>query len=192
MATELTNATVDIVTRDCRHAGSVPSHGYRLSDVLNNPGTDVLEMHDVLTTTQGSLSKEIRWKELCLRKDRILLVIPKGKYEAPARRCNLYMKKNRYGAMIAIPGCILSGIVHLPRRATAMSLLGDSSPLPPFIGITDVTVQSASNDLLSTHYNVAIVRRRAIEAVQLTHRPLADQETSVNLEETSLSEPCLG
>ena len=190
MAKEQTNATVDIVTRDSRHTGSVPSRGYRLSDVLNDPGTDVLEMHDVLTTMQGSLAKEVRWKELCLRKDRILLVVPKGEYEAPARRCNLYVKKNRYGAMIAIPGYVLSGIVHLPRRATAMSLLGESSQLPPFVGITNVTVQSAVNDLLCTQYNVAIVRRKAIESVQLTNQPLADQETSAKQEETSHPASC--
>lgn len=167
---------VDVITRHCRYTGSVATRGFRLSDLLSDSRTSILEMRAALSTLAGDRSRDVRWKEVSVKKDRILLVIPKGSYEAPVRRRNYYQKKHHYGAMIVLPGCVLSGIVQVPSRATALTLLDETGPLPSFIGVTDVTVHGSVHDLLPSRCDVVILRRQAIESIQLTDQPLSRQE----------------
>ena len=190
MADERTTTPVDVITRYCRYSGSVLTRGFRLADVLSDQNTGILEMYRTLTAMPGRGSREVRWKEVALRKDDILLVIPKGDYEAPVRRRNCYVKKHRYGAMIAIPGFVLSGVVHFSSHATPVTLLDENSPLPAFLGLTDVTVHGSVYELLPSQCRVAIIRRRAIESVQLTDQPLTDYETLSREEQQSLPASC--
>lgn len=168
---------VEVVTQHCRYTGAVATHGYRVSDVLCDLSTDLLEMRGTLTTLVGGRSTEVRWKQVLVKKNRILLVIPKGSYEAPARRRDRYVEKHRYGAMIVLPGHVVSGIVHLPPRTTSRALLDERASLPSFMGITDVTVHNSLQGLAGSHWDVVIVRRLSIESVQLTAQPLPKRET---------------
>lgn len=185
MADERAVTPIDVITLYGRYSGSVVTRGYRLSDILSDQNSAVLDMWETLTTLAGDSSREVRWKEVVLRKNDILMVIPKGNHEAPIRRRNYHQKKHRYGAMIALPGCILSGIVHLSARATAVSVLDQNSPFPAFIGVTDVTIHGSTHGLLPPQCNVAIIRRQAIESIQLTAAPLPSLQTTPK-QETSL------
>lgn len=175
MGNEQVTTPVDVITRDCRYTGSVATRGFRLSDILSDQRTDILEMHETLTSVAGTRSTDVRWKEVFLKKNSILLVIPKGKYEAPIRRRNNYVERHRYGAMIVLPGHILSGIVHLPARTNSWMVLDEDAALPSFIGVTDVTVHKSIYDFIPAHCDVVILRRHSIESAQLTARPLPKQ-----------------
>lgn len=167
---------VEVITRDCRYTGSLATGGHRVSDVLGDSTTQILEMRETLTRVVGSRSSDVRWRQVYVKKDRILMVIPKGSYEAPSRRYNRYVDKPRYGAMVIIPGNVLSGILHLPPRASPLMLLGEASMLPSFMGMTDVTVHNSIHGVGGSHFEVVILRRLSIESVQLTGQPLPRQE----------------
>ncbi len=174
MIDEQALAAVDVITQSCRYRGFVPTRGQRLSEVLGDPNSGVLRMTETLTTVAGSSSSDVRWQDVSLRKDDILLVIPTGDHEAPARRRNHYVKKHRYGAMIVLPGFVISGIVYLSSRVSVVTMLDASSSLPSFLGLTDVTVHRSGDGLLPAQCDVAIVRRPAIEAIELTDQPVGD------------------
>ena len=136
-------------------------------------------MQDTLTVDHLAACRGVRFDELLLRKESILMVFPQGDHEAPLRRRNNYVVKERYGAMIALPGYILSGILALPAKASPLLLLAENSPAPRFLGMTSVTIHSSTHDLGFSQCDVAIVRREAIESAQLTAQALAKQDTSV-------------
>ena len=169
---------VEVITQDCRYAGSLATRGQRVSDVLSDSTTEVLEMRETLTSVVGACSTDVRWKQVFLKKDRILMVVPKGNYEAPSRRRDRYVAKPRYGAMVILPGNVLSGILYLPPRSNPLMLLGKESPLPKFMGMTDVTIHNSVHGFETSHFDVVIVRRFAIESVQLTAQPLPKQEAN--------------
>jgi hypothetical protein len=167
---------VEVITRHCRYTGSLSTRGQRVSDILGDANTDVLEMHETLTGIVGAHTADARWRRLYLRKEQILLVIPKGEYEAPTHRCARYVDKPRYGAMLILPGTVMSGILHLPPRTAALTLLDEHAPLPNFMGITDVTVHNSIHGLGSSQFDVVIFRRLSIEALQLTAQPIPKRD----------------
>ncbi len=176
MPGDQTITPVELITQHCRYTGSLATRGQRVSDVLSDSNTEILEMWETLTGVVGACSTDVRWKQIYLKKDRILMVIPKGSYEAPARRCDRYVDKPRYGAMVILPGNVLSGILHLPQRATPLMLLDDNTALPGYMGMTDVTVHNSVHGLGGSRFDVVILRRSAIESVQLTAQPLPKQD----------------
>ena len=176
MPGDQTITPVELITQHCRYTGSLATRGQRVSDVLGDSNTEILEMRETLTGVVGACSSDVRWKQIYLKKDRILMVIPKGSYEAPARRCDRYVDKPRYGAMVILPGNVLSGILHLPPRSTPLMLLDNNTSLTGYMGMTDVTVHNSVHGLGGSRFDVVILRRFAIESVQLTAQPLPKPE----------------
>jgi hypothetical protein len=172
---EETATQVDMVTEHHHYSGRIITRGVRLSDILSDTRLEVLEMHDTVLRAEGSRSTELRCGRIFLKKKDLLLVIPKGSHEAPIRRRNNYQKRDRYGALIAMPGLIVSGIVHLPSRASPWLLLDDNAGLPRFFGLTNVTVHSSIHRSAPTQCPTAILQRDAIQSVQLTDKPLPEQ-----------------
>ncbi len=173
MRNEQMMAPVEVITPYYRYAGSMLNRGYRIADVLGDSNTDLVEIHNALITPAGPGSTTVRCEQISMEKKDILLAVPKGSHEAPRRRHDNYIAKDRYGAMLMLPGYVLSGIMHLPSRATAMMLLEEDSSLGGFIGVTDVTVHNSVHGFLPKRCDVVILRREAIESVQLTLQPLA-------------------
>jgi len=180
---------VEIITRHCRYTGLLSTRGQRVSDILSAANTDILEMHETLTGIVGTSSTDVRWRQIYLKKKQILLVIPKGEYEAPARRSDRYVEKPRYGAMVILPGTVLSGILHLPPRTTPLMLLDESVSLPGFMGMTDVTVHNSVHGLGASQFEVVILRRLSIESVQLTAQPLPKKEAPLGTGEAETLSP---
>ena len=167
---------VEVITQHCQYTGSLATRGRRVSDILSDSNTEILEMRETLTGVVGARSTDVRWKQIFLKKERILMVIPKGSYEAPSRRCDRYVEKPRYGAMVILPGNVLSGILYLPARATPLMLLGENAPLPAFMGMTDVTVHNSIHGVGDSQFDAVILRRLSIESLQLTAQPLPKRE----------------
>jgi hypothetical protein len=167
---------VQVITRQCRYAGLLETCGSRVSDILNDTNTDIVELRETSTVLVGGPSTDVRCGHLYLRKSEILTVIPKGKYEASEQRRNRYVEKPRYGAMVVLPGLVLSGIMHLSSRATPLAILNENSPLSRFMALTGATVYASSHDLGAAYFEVVIMRRLAIESLQLTGEPLPGQE----------------
>ncbi|MBN2473461.1 MAG: hypothetical protein JXB62_02545 [Pirellulales bacterium] len=178
MQGEQTTTSVDVITGQCWYTGEVTTRGFRVADVLNDATVDTLTMRDTVTGLIGNGSASVRWNLLYLRKSGIFMVIPKGTHEAPIRRANNYVAKDRFGAMIALPGHLLSGIVHLPSRSTPLTLLEEGSTLSPFLALTEVTVHSSTHNLAASRLGVVLVQRRAIESVQLTAQRLPKREAA--------------
>lgn len=176
MNSEKATMQADVITRDCWYAGEVANQGFRLADVLNEATTDILKMYETVTGIVGCEAANVRWKEVLLRKRNILMALPKGSHEAPIRRQNNFLDKNRYGAMIVLPGHVLSGIVYLPSRGNPLMLMEEASTLSSFIAVTDVTIHNSIHGFGSSHLKVAIIQRSFIESVQLTPKQLSKQE----------------
>ena len=167
---------VAVITRDHRYSGMLANRDFRIADILNDHNSDLLEMYDVLAIGTGTPAREVRFDQVVLKKDAVLLVVPQGTHEAPARRRNRYVERDRYGAMIGLPGYILSGVLHLPSMPIPSLLLAENSMLQNFLGMTNTTTHSSLHGLLPTQCDVVIVQRRAIESVQLTAQPLSRSE----------------
>jgi hypothetical protein len=178
MAVDQIVTPVEVITEHCRYAGLLPTRGQRVSDILSEPNTGIVELRETLTSIVGARCTEVRWRHIYLTKERILMVIPKGGYEAPVHRRTRYVEKPCYGAMVVLPGTILSGILHLAPRATPLMLLKGGVSLPGFIGMTDVTVHNSVHGLDASQFEVVILRRLAIESVQLTAQPLPRPEAT--------------
>ena len=166
-------APVDVITRYHRYSGLLVSRGYRVADALNDSRSDLIEMREVSGTAKVAAAREVRYDQVFLNKGHVLLVVPRGDYEAPLARRNKFIEKERYGAMIGLPGYTFTGILHLPIRSDAVTLLGENTSLPGFLGLTNVTVHVSFQDVLPPECDVLIVRRQAIESIQMTLMPLS-------------------
>ncbi len=171
-STDRITTPVEVVTRHHRYAGLVMNRGSRIADMLNDSSSDILEMSETVAGTGGESSGLVRSEHFFLKKDRILLAIPKGPYEAPEKRFNRYKESCRYGAVIVLPGCVLSGILHLPRLSVPSVLLTDETSFPSFIAMTHVTVHDSMLPLTASQFDVVIFQRPCVEALELSAQPL--------------------
>lgn len=178
MQTEQAATPVDVITQHHHYSGLVVTRGVRVADILSDSRTDVLEMHDTVLRAEGVRPMELRCGEVLLKKNDFLLVIPKGTHEAPVRRRNNYQKKDRYGALITMPGLVLSGVIYLPPRATPWFLLDKNTGLTRFFGMTGVTVLNSIHRFTPSQSDTVILHRDWIQAVQLTERPLPQKEAA--------------
>jgi len=170
---------VVLITSHHRYEGNLPSRGLRVADVLNDGSTDVVTLRDATAVGSGTRVQEVRFDEVVLKKSSVLIVFPQGEYEAPRQRRNKYIEQDRYGAMVTLPGYVFSGVVQLPTKPVPSFLLSENSTLPDFMGMTNVSIHSAMHDFAPSDSGVVIVRRGAVEGVQLTSRALAKREVPV-------------
>lgn len=166
MGDEDHTALIDVVTASHRYSGRLVSRGYRVADVLCDTQTDIVQMFDVVVTSAGG-SSSIRCGDLLLTKEQILLALPRGGHEAPARRLNKFTRQDQYQAIVVVPGHILSGLIHLPPRTTSATLLAKDVSLPNFLAMTQVTVHDGPGGLMPAACPVALIRRAMISAVEL-------------------------
>lgn len=170
-----TLAPVEIITHHHRYCGLVPISGHRIADVLADSRTDLFELRKAVVSTIGSREKGMKFEEVSLKKNCILMVLVHGEHEAPVRRRNNYVERECYGAVIVLSGYVLSGVLHVSSRPAPSWLLTQNSALPSFLGMTNVTFHSSMDDRLPAECGVAIVQRQFIEAVDLGARPLPKQ-----------------
>jgi len=166
---------VEVITHHHRYCGLVPNSGKRVADILADLTTDIFELRKAVADTVGSRAKGMEFKQVSLKKSRILMVLLRGEHESPIRRSNRYVERQRYGTLIVVSGYLLSGILHLGSCPIPSLLLTQHSTLPSFIGMTNVTFHSSIDDRLPSECGVAIVQRQFIEAVQLGDKPLPKQ-----------------
>ena len=179
MQNEEGSTPVTVITRYHRYTGMLANQGFRIADIFNDHRTDLLEMYDVLATGVGTGSKDVRFDRIVLKKDSVLLVLPQGKYEAPVHRRNRYIERDHYGAMVAMPVCILSGILHMPIKPIPSLVLAENSTLPEFLAMANVIAHNSLHNLIPTQCDVAILQRRAIESLQLTAQPLTRRRETI-------------
>ena len=86
MSAKETIIAADVITEHHHYSGLVHAEGRRLADVLADHSLDVLELNQVILNLIGSRPIEMKLEKILLRKDHILMAIPKGAYEAPVSR----------------------------------------------------------------------------------------------------------
>jgi hypothetical protein len=168
--------SAEIFTPHHRYAGRVATRGNRLADFLNDPTTELVEMRGVcVSQARHAPSSEKACEQLMLKKQAIVIAIPTGTYEAPARRLYGYVEKQHYTAHVVVPGYYLIGTVHMPARPNLWSLVNEGGTTPSFVPITNVAIRCATGDVEPLHAKVAIFRRQVIEALFLTDKPEATE-----------------
>ena len=164
--------SAEIFTQYHRYSGHVATRGNRLADFLNDPTTEVLELRGVqISQPTNSQSGAHTCEQLMLKKSAIVLAIPTGTYEAPARRIYGYVEKQHFLAHVTLPGYFLVGTVHMPSRPNLWSLVNEGGTTPSFVPITNVTIRFATPDVEPLEAKVAIFRRQLIEALFLSEPP---------------------
>ena len=182
MAGQQTIVAADLITEHQHYSGLVHTEGRRLADVLTDHGLTVLEMNQVTLTTVGTRPSEFKLEKMLIKKDHLLMAIPKGAYEAPINRSNRYQKKGPYDATIVLPGHILHCVVHMPPRMTPWAVADRPDDLPTFFGVTNVTVHSSFHTLVPDHCDTAIIRREAIESIEMPGVKLPNRKSVPPLE----------
>ncbi len=179
--------SADIFTQHHRYSGHVTTRGNRLADFLNDPTTEILEMHHVqVSQPTNHQSDPFMCDQLLLRKDAIVLAVPTGNYEAPSRRIYSYVEKQHFLARLTLPGYSLVGTMHMPSRPSHWMLIKDGAS-PSFVPITDVTIRCSTPAAEPFDAKVAIFRRQIIEAIFVTEPP-ARQEAVAELKDVRLAE----
>src|SRR3990172_274881 len=175
----------DVFTHHHRYSGQVATRGNRLSDLLNDPTAEILEMSDVTVSQPANKhSSAIQCGQVLLKKETILLAVPTGSYEAPRRRAFNFVEKHRYAARVVVPGHTLVGTLYLPSRANAWMLMRETGNLSSFMPITDVMVQFAIPGADPIPIDVVIFRRGFIESISLSETPLGGEGSAVASERT--------
>ncbi len=172
----------DLITEHHHYSGLVYAEGRRLADVLADRNHSVLEMNEVTLTTIGPQPAELKLDKMLVKKDHVLLAIPKGSYEAPIRRNNNYQKKEQHEAIIVLASHVLKCMVHVPTRMKPWTIVDRESDFPAFFGVTSVSLYSSSHGMLPKQCETAIVRRDAIESLELSSLPLPNQHAADTIE----------
>lgn len=181
MSNKATIIAAELITEHHHYSGLVHAEGRRLADILADHNLNVLEMNQVTLNTIGARPIELKLEKMLVKKDHVLMAIPKGAYEAPVSRSNNYQKKGRYNATIVLAGHVLSCVIHMPPLLKPWALVDQKSDLPAFFGVTDVTLHSSSHLLMPEKCDTAIVCRQAIESMEVSAMPLADRQTAAPL-----------
>ena len=176
MPTKETIIAVELITEHHHYSGLVHAEGRRLADVLADHNLDILEMNQVTLNTIGARPVELKLEKMMVKKDHVLMAIPKGAYEAPVSRSNNYQKKRRHSATIVLAGHVLSCVIYMPKLLKPWALVDQKSDLPAFFGVTDVTLHSSSHDLIPEKCDTAIIRRQAIESMEVSSMTLPDRQ----------------
>ena len=182
MSTKDTIIAAELITEHHHYSGLVHAEGRRLADVLADHSLDVLEMNQVTLSTMGARAIGQKLEKMLVRKDRVLMAIPKGAYEAPVSRSNNYQKKGRHNATIVVAGHVLSCVIYMPALSKPWALVNQKSDLPAFFGVTDVTLRSSSHDLIPEKCNTAIIRREAIESMEVSATALPNRQATSPLD----------
>ena len=182
MSTKETAIAAELITKHHHYFGLVHAEGRRLSDVLANHSLDVLEMNQVTLNTIGDRPIEQKLERMLIKKDSVLMAIPRGAYEAPVSRSNNYQKKGRHNATIVLAGHVLSCVVYMPPTLKPWALVDENSILPAFFGVTDVTLHSSSHVLIPKKCDTVVIRRQSIESMEVSVAQLPDQHAGATLD----------
>jgi hypothetical protein len=175
MSSKKTIIAADLITEHHHYSGLVHAEERRLADILADHNLNVLEMNQVTLHPSGTRRRELKLERMLVKKDHLLIAIPKGSYEAPISRSNKYQRKGRHDATIVLSGNVLTCVVHIPPLIKPWALVDQTSDLPAFFGVTDVTFHSSSHELMPERCDTAIIRRQAIESLELSAVPLSDR-----------------
>ena len=156
--------------------------GRRLADVLTDHGLNVLEMNEVTLNATDARPMELKLERVMVRKDDVLMAIPKGAYEAPVNRGARYRKKGRHNATIVLADHILTCVVYLPTLSKPWALIDRKSDLPAFFGVTEVTFLTSPHAIVPEKCDTVIIRRGAIESMEVSPMPLSDGQADAPLD----------
>ncbi len=78
MSTKETAIAAELITKHHHYFGLVHAEGRRLSDVLANHSLDVLAMNQVTLNTIGDRPIEQKLERMLIKKDSVLMAIPRG------------------------------------------------------------------------------------------------------------------
>jgi hypothetical protein len=168
MAIDRNTICAEVFSSSCRYQGLVVNRGIRLTDVLSDPTSDLLEIQDVVVHPHGYPSAGVRCPQVVVKKSEVLVVIPQDDFPPPERRTDLRGMKNQYGVCLVLPGYLLMGIVQLPERSGPLTLLSEKSTLPSFVGVGSVILHTSVPGCEPREHELAIIRRDSIEAIHLT------------------------
>ena len=103
-----------LATHEHLLTAKVSTRGQRLLDVLADPNTDFLPVHDVrVFRRRGDACIETLPKAV-IRKANIAFALPSGtKHEAPEKRSRSYVAKKKYAAFLVVLGYEVRGEIHL-------------------------------------------------------------------------------
>jgi hypothetical protein len=168
MATDLNSICVEVFSNSCHYQGQVVNRGIRLVDVLSDPTSDLLEIHDVVVHPHGYPSAGVRCPQVLVKKSELLVVIPHGNFPPPERRTNVCGTKTKYGVCLVLPGYLLMGVVQLQERSGPLTLLSEQSTLPSFVALGSVILHTSVPGCEPRNHELAIIRRDSIESIHLT------------------------
>jgi hypothetical protein len=168
VAIERPTISVEVFSNSCRYLGQVVQRGIRLVDLLSDPTSDLLELHDVVVHPHGYPSAGVRCPEVLIKKSEVLIVVPQGNVSPSERRPDGCGAKNQRGTLLVLPGYLLMGVVQLPERSGRLTLLSPQSTLPSFVGVGSVILHTAVPGCEPQNYDWAIVHRDSIEAIHLS------------------------
>jgi hypothetical protein len=171
----MSSTTVILGTHAGMQVASVPTRGQRLLDMLNDGGSEFLQITDLGAPITGSSSIRAPLSGAVLRKSQLLLAILSEQYEAPERRRFASIPKKVYTAVLTVGAFEICGQLHLKGPNDVVTAL--ARELGSFFPITNATIQNAG--LLTSPcqsqgviINAAFVSLFHIGAVAKTSAPI--------------------
>jgi len=152
----------DVYTADTRFTGLLHRRSGRFSDALNAPDQDMLLLHNVESSTLGSLAPAKASVSRLVQRDQVVVIVPNGA-ELSQVQPALRVAKRPVEEFIKAPPYLIRGIVHMP---PPIEILNPSQRwLPPFIPVTSACLRYSGGDgpTVMVDAELLLLNRRFIE-----------------------------
>ncbi len=141
-----------------RIAGFLDHGGHRVLDVLNDAGTDYLQLQNA---TIGQNTTPLDGATL-LKSGIDFVVLVDEVHEAPLRQRYAFVEKQTYSAVIVVAEYVLHGSLQMKGRADTRIIVGRDAPT--FFPMTDVVYGDEGSR------PVALVNKARVVAISLGHQ----------------------
>jgi len=140
--------------------GSVETRGLRILDVLIDPNSQFLKLHDVAIHRRFEAKPIRKISETLFRKTNIDFVLLKAQHhEAPMRRAHAMVAKRRHSALIVLDHCEIRGAYMSKGVIDPMQVLHEDSP--QFFAVVSPNVYQGADDKM-VFANAALINKAKV------------------------------
>jgi len=117
-------APVILITAEHALSATIPTSGQRVLDILNDPRSEFLTVHDASVLRRRDASRIATLPKAVIRKANIgLALLKSGEHEAPEKRRSCYLRKDEHVVFLVVLGYEVAGTMHLNASKDPVTVL---------------------------------------------------------------------
>ncbi len=162
------SVTTHIITQGLLIECNVVTRGLRVLELLNDPTTDYISLHDFKAYRIGAKTPIRTSQEAIVRKDNInFIVLDANRHETPERRAIAYAAKDQYEVFLTVRQYGIQGRIHMKGTPDPIAYLKRDTGM--FLPVTDAQVFLSGAEPTSTATQTVIINKEKIDLFQLSN-----------------------